>query len=157
MPWRYAMTRLHVAWLPDGKKLHLHNGPLNLIIQAFGRPAEIGRAYDAAIERARALVTELADDLPRLQAGHVPQSNAGRRAVAACAVVPGALGPVTAICGAVADEVLAEMVQAGQLDRGFVNNRGAVALHLAEGQSIMPNATDWQEFARHVETGFRAD
>jgi hypothetical protein len=143
------MKRLRVAWLPDGKRLHLQNGPVNLIIQAFGSPAEVGRAYEAGIERARALVTELGEDLPRLQLGEAPQGAVGQRAVAACAGVPGALGPVTALCGAVADEMLAAMVRGGQLDRGFVNNRGAVALHLEEGQSITPSDTDWLEFARH--------
>jgi uncharacterized protein len=143
------MTRLRVAWLPDGKKLHLHHGQVNLILQAFGRPAEIGRAYDAAIARARALVTELAEDLPLLQAAGAPRTSVGLRAVAACAAVPGALGPVTALSGAVADEVLAAMVRGGAFDRGFVNNLGAVALHLAEGESMTPNAMDWPEFARY--------
>ena len=143
------MTRLHVAWLPDGKRLHLHNGPLNLIIQAFGRPAEIGRAYDAGIERARTLVLELVQDLPLLQGGAAPQTPVGQRAVDACAQVPGALGPVTALSGAVADEVLAAMTRGGELDRGFVNNHGAVAFHLAEGESMTPNSMDWPEFARY--------
>jgi ApbE superfamily uncharacterized protein (UPF0280 family) len=148
-PRGHEMTRLRVAWLPDGKRLHLQNGALNLILQAFGPPSEVGLAYNAAVERARALATELVEDLPRLQSGEAPQTTVGRRAAEACAGVPGALGPVTALSGAVADEVLAAMVRGGQLDRGFVNNRGAVALHLEDGQSITPNATDWSEFPRH--------
>jgi ApbE superfamily uncharacterized protein (UPF0280 family) len=143
------MRRLRVAWLPDGKRLHLKNGPVNLILQAFGRPGEIGRAYDAAIERARALVLELAEDLPRLQAGDAPLNAVGLRAAAACAAVPGALGAVTALTGAVADEVLAAMAQRAQMERAFVNNHGAVAFHLAEGQSITPNAMDWPDYQRY--------
>jgi len=142
------MMRLRVAWLSDGKRLHLQNGPLNLILQAFGPPSEVGRAYDAAIERARALVFELAEDVPRLQGGLTPNTAVGRRASAACAEVTGALGPVTAVTGAVADEVLAALVQGGPLDRAFVNNRGCLAFHLAEGQSITPLAMDWAEFPR---------
>jgi uncharacterized protein len=143
------MRRLRVAWLPDGKKLHLRNGPLNLIIRAFGAPAEVGRAYNAGIERARVLVSELAEDLPRLQLGAEALTVLGRRAVAACAEVPGALAPVTALTGAVADEVLHAMTQAGQLDRAFVNNHGALAFHLAEGQSITPDEMDWPDYPRY--------
>ncbi len=138
-----------MAWLPDGKRLHLQNGALNLIVQAFGQPSEVGRAYNAAIERARTLVLELEEDIPRLQGGLAPCTAAGLRAAAACALVPGALGPVTALAGAVADDVLAAMMQGGLPDRAFVNNRGAVAFHLAERQSISPHVMDWCEFPRH--------
>ncbi len=143
------MSRLRVAWLADGKRLHLQNGPVNLIIQAFGPPSEVGRAYSAGIERARALVLELAEDVPRLQSGLAPHTTVGLRAVDACAQVPGALGPLTALPGAVADEVLSAMAQGGRLDRGFVNNHGVVALHLAEGRSISPQTMDWPEFSRY--------
>jgi uncharacterized protein len=143
---------LRVAWLPDGKRLHLQNGLVNLIVQAFGPPAGVGRAYSAGIERARALVLELADDVPRLQAGEAPQSEVGLRAAAACAQVPGALGPLTVLSGAVADEVLAAMVQGERLDRAFVNNHGVVGFHLAEGQSLSPQGMDWPEFARYDAT-----
>lgn len=143
------MNRLRVAWLPDGKRLHLCNGPVNLIIQAFGPPADVGRAYDAAIERARTLIGELAEDIPVLQSGGAPRTPAALRATAACEVVPGALAPITALSGAVADDVLAVMTQAGKLERGYVNNQGDVAFHLAEGQSLSPEAMDWPAYARY--------
>ena len=143
------MKRLLVAWLPDGKRLHLKNGHVNMIVQAFGRPGEVGRAYDAAIARARELVFELGEDLPRLYENAAPQTIVARRAAAACAEVPGALAPVTALTGAVADEVLGAMVQAGQLDRGFANNHGAVALHVAQGQSLSADIVDWPEYRRY--------
>jgi ApbE superfamily uncharacterized protein (UPF0280 family) len=143
------MKRLRVSWLPDGKRLHLRNGTIDLIIQAFGRPAEVGRVHEAGIERVRALILEVAEDVPRLQAGEAPQTAVGRRAADACAVVPGALGPVTALNGAVADEVMAAMMQGGQMDRGFVNHRGMLAFHLTEGHSLTPLSMDWQPYARH--------
>jgi uncharacterized protein len=146
------MKRLRVAWLPDGKRLHLRNGPINLIIQAFGQPAQLGRAYDAGIERARELVTELAEDLPRLQAQAAPLTAVGLRAAAAVQAVPATLAPVTALTGAIADEVLTAMAQAGRLDRGFVNNHGVVSFHLGEGQSLTPQAMDWPEFSRYDST-----
>ncbi|HYP62775.1 MAG TPA: hypothetical protein VEQ16_02745 [Acidocella sp.] len=142
------MNRLRVAWLPDGKRLHLYHDPIDLIIQAFGRPAEVGRAYDAGIARARALLPELREDVQRLKAGALPQGPAGQRALAACAAVPGGPPAVAVLHGAIADEMLAAMVQAGQLERGFVNNRGAVSFHLAEGQSLTPQSMDWPAYHR---------
>lgn len=94
--WR-DMNRLQIAWLADGKRLHLRSGPVDVIIHAFGQPAEVGRAYDAAIERARVLVGELTEDIPLLRAGSAPASPAGLRAAAACAAVPDALVPLTAL------------------------------------------------------------
>jgi ApbE superfamily uncharacterized protein (UPF0280 family) len=149
------MSRLRVAWLPDGKRLHLSQGRVDLIMQAFGDPAEVGRAYDAGIARARGLPEELADDVALLQAGLAPRGAVGLRAVAACGMVEGALGPVTALTGAVADEVLAAMVAGGRLERGFVNARGAVAFHLAEGQGLSPHAMDWPAHARYENTTVR--
>lgn len=146
------MTRLRVAWLPDGKRLHLRQGAVDLILQAFGRPVEVGRAYNAGIERARGLAGELAEDLQHLRDGRAVQTNVGLRAAAACRAVPGALGPRTALTGALADEVLTAMAKAGQLDRAYVNNHGVVAFHLAEGQSISPAAMDWPEFSRYDAT-----
>lgn len=147
--WGRCGVRLRVAWLPDGKKLHLRNGVIDLIVQAFGRPAEVGRAYDAAIARGRALVQELADDLPLIAAGRAPQSPLGRRAAAACAEVPGGLPATAALSGAVVDEMVAAMARGGQIERGYANNRGMVALYLAEGQSIKPETFDWPAYGRY--------
>ncbi len=143
------MRRLRVSWLPDGKRLHLNNGPVNMIIQAFGAPAEVGRAYEAAIARARALVFELTEDLPRLPEGEAPTGMAVRRAREACAAVPGALAPATALHGAMADEVVQAMAQGGQIERGFANSHGMVALHLAAGQFFQAAQLDWAEYGRY--------
>ncbi len=138
-----------MAWLPDGKRLHLRNGPIDLIIQGFGQPAEVGRAYDAGIERARALVLELAEDVPAMQQGQEAQSDVGLRAAAASEAVPGGLPAVVALNGAVADEVIAAMTQGGRIDRGFANNRGMVAFHVTEGCGLTPVAMDWPEYQRY--------
>ena len=135
-------ARLRVAWLPDGKRLQLRQGPLDAVIQAQGRPGEVGRVYDAAIARARALALELtAETIPR-------DGVLWRRAAAEAAMLPGAAAPVLALDGAVADEILAAMCAAGTLERAFVNNRGAVALHLAEGQSLNAAMLDRPEAPR---------
>ena len=40
--------RAQIRLLPDGRRLHLHDGPIDLIVEAFGVPAEINAAYRAA-------------------------------------------------------------------------------------------------------------
>ena len=43
------MKRLpQIALLPDGKRLHLQDGPIDLIIEARGRDADVRAAYEAA-------------------------------------------------------------------------------------------------------------
>ena len=44
-----AMSGPQIAWLPDGRRLHLQHGPIDLIIEAFGDAGRSGeRAYRAA-------------------------------------------------------------------------------------------------------------
>ena len=43
------MKRLpQIAPLPDGKRLHLQDGPIDLIVEAKGQAEEVRAAYDAA-------------------------------------------------------------------------------------------------------------
>jgi ApbE superfamily uncharacterized protein (UPF0280 family) len=121
-------SRLWIAWLPDGKRLHLRQGPIDLILQAFGRPGDIARAYDAAIARTRLLPAEL-------QAAEGPALQRIAAALTPIRTVY-SLPAAAAAAGAVADEVLQAMCEAGRLDRAFVNNRHMVALHLDPGQSF---------------------
>ena len=37
--------------LPDGRRLHLNHGPIDLIIEAFGETEEVHAAYEQATER----------------------------------------------------------------------------------------------------------
>jgi ApbE superfamily uncharacterized protein (UPF0280 family) len=46
------------------------------------------------------------------------------------------LTPMAAVAGAVADELLAEMLGAARLDRVFINNGGDIAVFLAPGQAL---------------------
>ncbi len=46
------MKRLpQIAMLADGKRLHLQDGPIDLIIEAKGTAADIRAAYQAASRR----------------------------------------------------------------------------------------------------------
>ena len=39
-----------IAILPDGKRLHLQDGPIDLVIEARGRDGEVRAAYEAAAQ-----------------------------------------------------------------------------------------------------------
>ncbi len=149
--------RLTARLLADGKRLHLNDGPIDLVIQAWGPPEAVRAAYAAAERRAATVLDELCAELPALRtdarAGLVLQGVvAGRmqRAVAPHARV--FITPMAAVAGAVADEVLAAM--AGPLDRAFVNNGGDIALHLAPGERLTAGLVDRPDrpslFARAV-------
>lgn len=128
--------------LPDGKRLHLQHGPIDLIIEGFGRPAEVARAYQQAWDRFRTLLEELVDELPLLRRpvdpSHPGVSGAvARRMLQACRPYANEfITPMAAVAGAVADEILTAMICGRTLDRAYVNNGGDIALHLSAGTSL---------------------
>ena len=53
------MKRLpQIALLPDGKRLHLQDGPIDLIVEAKGPEAQVQAAYAAAVRRFTGLLDE---------------------------------------------------------------------------------------------------
>ena len=48
--------------LPDGRRLHLPHGPIDLIVEAFGNPAEIAAAYQQASVRFKTILEELCEE-----------------------------------------------------------------------------------------------
>lgn len=144
-------------WLADGRRLHLHHGPIDLIVEAFGAASECRAAYAQAVDRFRTILTELVAELPQLRqparlAPALVRDGGSSRGGVACstfsgptarrmeeAVAPLArtfITPMAAVAGSVADEVLAAMLAGRKLERAYVNNGGDCALHLAEGQSM---------------------
>ncbi|WP_121062604.1 UPF0280 family protein [Chachezhania antarctica] len=126
------------AILPDGQRLHLQHGPIDLVIGADGAR---GPAFAAAKDRFHGLLQTLVDELPDLRApltsdSRLPAGPVARRMHAAAMPVYdlGYLTRMAAVAGAVADEILAAMVDAAPLRRAYVNNGGDIALHLAEGE-----------------------
>lgn len=128
--------------LPDGRRLHLNHGPIDLIVEAFGRDRERRAAYRQATERFRTILDELVSELAELRrpARPMPRSFAGPTARRMeSAVLPFARGfitPMAAVAGSVADEIMTAMLDQRELDKAYVNNGGDTALHLAEGQEI---------------------
>jgi uncharacterized protein len=136
------MKRLpQIAWLADGKRLHLQDGPIDLIVETEGREADRRAAYQAAAQRFTGLLDELCEELTELRQPADPercllQGIVARRMHQAVAPFAAAhfITPMAAVAGAVAEEILNAMLSAAQPERAYVNNGGDIALLLAEGQ-----------------------
>jgi len=127
------------ALLPDGRRLHLNHGPIDLVIEGFGDPADVRAAYARATAYFAGVLDGLVGELPILRrpidpATPEPEGAVARRMVAACRPYSGVfVTPMAAVAGAVADAVMAAMLKGGDLARAYVNNGGDIALHLAPG------------------------
>ena len=126
-----------IAWLDDGQRLHLQDGPIDLILLADANKADARAAYHAAIGRFTGLLDELCGELALLRSPADPfqcnlQGVVARRMYAA--VAPFAenhfITPMAAVAGSVAEEILSAMTRAAPLNRAYVNNGGDIALHL---------------------------
>jgi len=131
--------RPQIALLADGRRLHLQDGPIDLIIEANGAEADIRAAYQAAAERFTGLLDELCEELGELRKAADPahcllQGVIARRMYQAVAPFAALtfITPMAAVAGAVAEEILAAMLQAAPLKRAYVNNGGDIALHLQD-------------------------
>ena len=137
------MPRAQIRLLPDGRRLHLNDGPIDLIVEGFGPINQIQRAYRAAAARFVTVLDELCAELPLLRREPNPEASPtgviARRM--ADAVIPYSahtfITPMAAVAGAVAEEILRAMTNAAQLDKAYVNDGGDIALHLAPGQHFL--------------------
>src|SRR5436305_11899086 len=144
------MKRLpQMALLPDGKRLHLQDGPIDLIVEAKGTEAEVRAAYQAAARRFAGLLDELCEELGELRRAADPRRCALKGVVARrmhAAVAPFAadqfITPMAAVAGSVAEEILGAMLGAAGLDRAYVNNGGDIALHLVGGEQFTVGLLD---------------
>ncbi len=141
--------RQQIALLPDGRRLHLQDGPIDLIVEAFGKRHEIRAAYRAAAARFATILDELCAELPLIRAPARPQETplqgpTARRMHAAVASFAAErfVTPMAAVAGAVAEEILGAMTAAATLSRAYVNNGGDIALHLAPGASFTVGMID---------------
>jgi ApbE superfamily uncharacterized protein (UPF0280 family) len=143
------MTRLpQIALLSDGRRLHLQDGPIDLIVEARGREHEVRATYEAAARRFTGLLDELCAELPELRAAAGQRTSlkgvVARRMHAA--VAPYAadcfITPMAAVAGSVAEEILGAMLAAASLDRVYVNNGGDIALHLGQGEHFSVGLLD---------------
>jgi ApbE superfamily uncharacterized protein (UPF0280 family) len=144
------MTRVpQIGWLADGRRLHLQDGPIDLIVEVHGSEINRRAAYDAAARRFTGLLDELCDELPLLRQAADPARCELQGAVARrmdAAVAPFALDhfitPMAAVAGSVAEEILGAMLDAARLERAYVNNGGDIALHLGHGEHFTVGLMD---------------
>jgi len=124
---------------PDGRRLHLQHGPIDLIISADGPGGAREIAFAAAQARFETVLDELVPELPMLRRAMTPDAPLPDTEIARQmdrAVRPFAGGFITrmaAVAGAVADIILRTMNHAAPLTRAYVNNGGDIALHLTPG------------------------
>ena len=169
--WSAAMTRMQERMLPDGKRLHLQDGPIDLIVGADGEAEQVARAYDVARIRFSTILDELCTELPLLRQ---PTRVAARRCQVARRMWRATadlaretfITPMAAVAGAVAEEVLYAMVTVATLERAHVNNGGDIAIHLGpwtdydvglvdrpENPSLFTRAhIDWTDAVRGIAT-----
>lgn len=127
-----------VRLLPDGRRLHLHHGPIDLILGAEGPGRDA--AFEAAAARFETVLPGLVGELDGLLLHYDGRSFAdpvARRMAAAVAPFAGDgfVTPMAAVAGAVADEVLG-VVAGHALTKAHVNNGGDVAFFLTDGQEL---------------------
>lgn len=131
-----------IRMLPDGRRMHLHDGPIDLIVEADGSPQAVSAAYESAARRFVSILDELCGELPLLRQPVQNNSERPRGVVAQrmfAAVEPYCedcfITPMAAVAGSVAEEILETMTGTATLERAYVNNGGDIALHLGVHQS----------------------
>lgn len=130
-----------IVALPDGR-LHLQEGPIDLVIGLDGTRAAMAEAARVAAAAFEGLLAGLAAELPLLRTPIGADPPALRGPVArrmAAAVWPfrrGFITPMAAVAGAVAEEVLEAIASIPGLLMAHVNNGGDIALFLAPGQVL---------------------
>lgn len=128
--------------LPDGRRLHLNHGPIDLIVEAFGSSDEIQQAYRQARERFPDVLPTLVRELESLRKPvgaprWRPDGSVAKRMSEACWPHRGTfVTPMAAVAGSVADEVLGALVSDRDLERAYVNNGGDIAFHLTSHTSL---------------------
>ncbi|MGB7317529.1 MAG: UPF0280 family protein [Planktotalea sp.] len=113
----------------SGGRLHLHHGPIDLVIGADG---DRTRAFAAAEARLGSVLSELMSEMALLRVcdGPRPKGEIARKMWQAANVHSGFVTPMAGVAGAVAETVLQAMCDAVDLNRAYVNNGGDIALHL---------------------------
>ena len=135
----FALAQM--ALMPDGRRLHLNHGPIDLIIEAFGDPDEVKKSYEQAMSCFPEILPMLVSDLESLRQSYDvswhPDGTVASRMQDACSRFSAEfVTPMAAVAGGVADEVLGALVCGRRLEKAYVNNGGDIAFHLTEGQIL---------------------
>lgn len=137
-------ARAQIRMLPDGRRLHMQDGPIDLIVEGFAKRSEIEAAYHAAAGRFVTVLDELCSELtflrqPATVDGPRPTGSVVQRMVEAVRpyVPTNFITPMAAVAGSVAEEILEAMTSAAALSRAYVNDGGDIALHLKTDEKFV--------------------
>ena len=131
----------------SGDRLHLQDGPIDLIVHAEGARATVENAYARATCRFQTILSELVSELTLLReqsSMRIPVGTVAKRMWSATRKFePHFVTPMIAVAGSVADEIASTMAQVAGLDGCYVNNGGDIAIRLNHGGEyrigIMPS------------------
>ncbi len=129
------------AMVAGGRKLHLHHGPIDLIVEADGAAEDVLIAYRQARTAFQSVLTGLVEELPVLRqpcTDNVAKLSGpvALRMDAAVRPLTGFITPMAAVAGSVADHILDRLVEGLSLSRAYVNNGGDIALYLGRGETF---------------------
>ena len=151
--------------LPDGRRLHLNDGPVDAVIEAWGEPSEVRAAYDQTTAAFRDVLPALVKELTVLRwpLGETAPDVRGpvaRRMLVACWPFRNSfITPMAALAGAVADHLLTALLAGRTLSRAYVNDGGDIAFHLegkerltcgVVGNALVPAVDGRIEFTRDL-------
>lgn len=133
----------HIGFLPDGKRVTMRHGPIELVVEAFGDVDEVKSAYRQAARCFDDVLPTLVGELDVLRREITAHSAMPVGPVATAmhmAAKPFAekhfITPMVAVAGSVADFVLQKMVAGRALHKAYVNNGGDIALYIGAGQNF---------------------
>ncbi|MYG42732.1 MAG: UPF0280 family protein [Rhodobacteraceae bacterium] len=132
------------ATMIGGDRLHLHHGPIDLIIKAEAKKQDcVRKAYSSATKKFESVLDELVAELPLLKTPistvfNPPKGQVARRMYKS--TWPYArrvfVTPMAAVAGAVADEILSCMLNDTTLTKAYVNNGGDISIYLGRGEKF---------------------
>lgn len=127
--------------LPDGR-LHLQDGPIDLVIGIEGARPAVLEAREAAWQSLHGVLPALSRELAVLRAplyGRMPNPShpvAKRMVEAAWPHRMHFVTPMVAVAGAVAEHVLMAIIAVPGISLAHVNNGGDIALHLSPASTL---------------------
>ena len=126
----------------DGRRWHFQHGPIDLVVEACGSASDEEEACERGWRRFETVLEELVAELALLrqpvERAVDIRGTVARRMLAGCWPHRSCfITPMAAVAGAVADEVLAAMMdRAAGVSKAFVNNGGDIALYLGAGEAF---------------------
>ena len=132
------------ATMIGGDRLHLHHGPIDLIIKAEAKEQDfVRKAYFNATKRFESVLEELVAELPLLKTPissvfNPPKGQVARRMYKSTWPYAGRVfvTPMASVAGAVADEILSSMLKDTTLTKAYVNNGGDISIYLGGGEKF---------------------